>query len=166
MARSNLSDLASDWNVAGATSSVSCSLCQAGTYWAGSGSSFSEVQGSDTRVWQRAHCLRDGGVAIRNALPVCVILGCVACTDSSCLQEPLVQAPAACVSQEPTRPAQVRFGAKMLACCQHGSCAAQGLKTGLQAMLCTGLDLHRFRGQDAYLWSRTAHLRGLDAFPW
>ena len=106
---------------AGASTSATCSLCQAGTYWTGSGSKPSgavaepslPVHPAGPRSLTRLR-LRQSvgeGPCTQTCARSHSIVGCLACTDAwPCLQEPLAQAPAACVSPGPTRLAQVWCG--------------------------------------------------------
>ena len=108
--------------MAGATSSVSCSLCQAGTYWTGSGS-LANFSGAGVRLTgvAKKHTQACGTGLWRNIspclfapwlLPVRVSIGLVhaACVETPCLQGPLLQAAAASASPGPTRQAQVWCG--------------------------------------------------------
>ena len=155
---------ASDGILAGATSSVSCSLCQAGTYWTGSGSNHVEER---VRL-----CVWDGAVAkicfppVRLAwlVPVCVsiILVRAACPETPCcLQGPLLQAIAASARPEPTRLSQVwsglphrslqprfqtapidvrlRGGACALVICAETPCAQEALLPACAACVSPGL---------------------------
>ena len=84
---------------------------------------FEPLRGTDPThgCGKKAHCLRDGAVAKRNALPcVCVawllpvgvsiVLVRAACPETPCLQGPLLQAVAASARPGPTRLSQVWRG--------------------------------------------------------